>query len=99
MATARLGNAFMHSNPVNARSRVSWIAALSQSTLFAPMTFSGSCNRDLFEVWLEQCLLPQVQPGTVIVIDHASFHRSQTLMSWWQKQGVRFCIYPLTHLT
>ncbi|PSO57998.1 MAG: hypothetical protein BRC35_06610 [Cyanobacteria bacterium QH_10_48_56] len=25
-------------------------------------------------MWLEQCLLPQLQPGDVIVIDHASFH-------------------------
>ena len=43
------------------------------------MTFEGSCNRDLFELWLEQCLLPQLQPGDIIVIDNASFHRSQFL--------------------
>ena len=57
--------------------RVSWIAALCQGKLIAPLTFEGSCNRDLFEIWLEQCLLPQLQPGDVIVIDNASFHRSQ----------------------
>ena len=57
--------------------RVSWIAALKQGNIFAPMTFAGSCNRDLFELWLEECLLPQLQPGDVIVIDNASFHRSQ----------------------
>lgn len=57
--------------------RVSWIAALCQRHLIAPLTFAGSCNRDLFELWLEQCLLPQLQPGTAIVIDNASFHRSQ----------------------
>jgi len=43
------------------------------------MTFTGSCNRDLFEMWLEKCLLPQLQPGDVIVIDNASFHRSQMI--------------------
>ncbi len=31
--------------------RVSWIAALKQGKVFAPMTFEGSCNRDLFEMW------------------------------------------------
>ena len=56
--------------------RVSWIAALCQGKLIAPLTFTGSCNRDLFELWLEQCLLPQLQPGDAIVIDNASFHRS-----------------------
>ncbi len=55
----------------------SWIAALKQGNLFAPITFVGSCNRDLFERWLEQYLVPQLQPGDVIVIDNASFHHSQ----------------------
>jgi len=57
------------------------------------MTFEGSCNRDLFEMWLEECLLPQLQPGDIIIIDNArssargvspaqdfaSFHRSQAI--------------------
>lgn len=30
--------------------RVSWIAALKQGNLFAPMTNECSCNRDLFEM-------------------------------------------------
>ena len=55
--------------------RVSGMAALKQGELFAPMTFAGSCNTDLFERWLEQSLLPQLQPGDVIVIDYASFYR------------------------
>ena len=59
--------------------RVSWIAALKQGKLMAPLTFVGACNRDLFELWLEQCLLPQLQPGAIIVIDNASFHRSQVI--------------------
>jgi len=67
--------------------RVSWIAALKDGKMFAPMTFTGSCIelrsaegvRDLFEMWLAQSLIPQLQPGEVIVIDNASFHHSQTI--------------------
>lgn len=59
--------------------RVSWIAALKQGDIFAPMTFVGSCNRDLFEMWLAECLLPKLQPGDVLVIDNASFHHSQSI--------------------
>ena len=43
------------------------------------MTFTGSCNRDLFELWLGECLLPQLHPGDAIVIDNASFHHSQSI--------------------
>ena len=46
--------------------RVSWIAALKEGYLFAPMTNACSCNRDLFEIWLEECLVPQLQPKDVI---------------------------------
>lgn len=59
--------------------RTSWIAALKAGEIFAPMTFVGSCNRDLFEMWLEICLLPRLQSGDVIVIDNASFHHSQRI--------------------
>lgn len=59
--------------------RVSWICALKDGHLFAPMTFEGCCHRDLFEMWLEQSLLPQLQPGDVIVIDNASFHHAQSI--------------------
>ena len=71
--------------------RVSGMAALKQGKIFAPITFSGSCNTDFFERWLEQSLLPQLQPADVIVIDHASFHRGQPIdemvaaagCEWW----------------
>ena len=57
------------------KERVSGIAALKQGKICAPITFSGSCNTDLFEMWLEQSLLPQLQLGDVIVMDNAIFHR------------------------
>ena len=59
--------------------RISWIAALKEGQLLAPMTFTGTCDRELFELWLEQCLVPQLQVGDVIVIDNASIHHSQAI--------------------
>lgn len=77
MATARLDSDFMPSNQVNAPNESVGLRHSKLGNIFAPMTFSGSCNRDLFEMWLEECLLPQLQPEDVIVIDNASFHHSQ----------------------
>ena len=74
--------------------RVSWIAALKEGSLFAPMTFTGSCNRDLFEMWLEQCLMPQLQLGDVIVIDNASFHHSQALEEIVAQAGCEIWYLP-----
>lgn len=75
----KVGQRFYALKPGNRTQRVSWIAALRQGKVFAPMTFVCSCNRNLFQMWLEQCLLPQLQQGDVIVIDNASFHHCQTI--------------------
>ena len=49
MATVKLGNASMLLNQANATSEsVGW-PRLKQGKIFAPITFSGSCNTDLFE--------------------------------------------------
>ena len=74
--------------------RVSWIAALTAGSLFAPMTFAGACNRDLFEMWLEECLLPQLQPGDVIVIDNASFHHGQAIEEMVAQAGCEIWYLP-----
>lgn len=79
MATVQLGNASMHSNQANVPNESVGLRHVKLGDIFAPMTFAGSCNRDLFEMWLEECLLPKLQPGDVIVIDNASFHRSQAI--------------------
>ncbi|MDG2989639.1 IS630 family transposase [Candidatus Synechococcus calcipolaris G9] len=55
--------------------RVNMIAALCAGQLMAPFTVDGMCNRSIFEVWRETCLIPVLQPGQTLVIDNASFHK------------------------
>lgn len=74
--------------------RVSWIAALKAGKVFAPMTFVGSCNRDLFELWLEHCLLPQLQAGDVIVIDNATFHHGAAIEEMVAEAGCEIWYLP-----
>jgi regulator of replication initiation timing len=33
------------------------------------------CNRTVFEIWLETCLIPLLKPGQVVVMDNATFHK------------------------
>lgn len=40
----------------------------------APMLFQGSCNAQLFEIWVEQCLMKELHEPTIVVMDKASFH-------------------------
>jgi transposase len=51
------------------------IAALCGQQLLAPFTIEGACNREVFETWLETCLIPTLTPGQKLVIDNATFHK------------------------
>lgn len=74
--------------------RVSWITALRDKTLFAPLTFEGSCNRDLFETWLANCLIPQLNPGDVIIIDNATFHQGAMIQELVEAAGCEIWYLP-----
>jgi transposase len=58
------------------------------------MTFEGTCNRDLFEMWLEECLLPQLKVGDIIIIDNASFHSSQAIDDMVEAAGCEIWYLP-----
>lgn len=49
------------------------IAGYRNGELIAPFSLEGACNRIVFEVWLEACLIPVLTPGQSIVIEHATF--------------------------
>lgn len=44
-----------------------------------PLKVKGSCNRDLFETWLRDCLIPQLKTGDIIIMDNASFHQGEDI--------------------
>ena len=41
------------------------------------MCFEGTCDTNLFNIWLKQLLIPNLIPGQVLILDNASFHKSQ----------------------
>lgn len=55
------------------------MSGLCQGALIAPLTFEGSCNRQVFEKWLEEMLIPQLKPGQVVILDNATFHKSEKI--------------------
>ena len=53
------------------------------------MTFKGHCNTTLFEAWVEQFLVPELQPEQVVVLDNASFHQSPRTRELIEQAGCR----------
>jgi transposase len=76
------------------RERTSIIAASQQGKLVAPLVFQGSCNTEVVDAYFEQVLLPELPPGSVIVLDNARFHQSPTTQRLVQAAGCQLLFLP-----
>ncbi|RQH21677.1 IS630 family transposase, partial [Okeania hirsuta] len=74
--------------------RINMIAALCNGNLMAPFTVDGSCNRIVFEMWLENFLLPTLQPGQVVIMDNAAFHLCEKIQQLIQGAGCQLLYLP-----
>jgi transposase len=74
--------------------RVNMIAALCHQKLMAPFTVVGACNRVVFEIWWETCLIPVLQPGQVVVMDNATFHKGGRIEQLIQEAGCELLYLP-----
>ena len=59
--------------------RTNFAAGICLGKWVAPIEYEGSMNSTLFEWWFENCLLNEVKPSSVIVLDNATFHRKTVL--------------------
>lgn len=58
------------------------------------MTFEGSCNRSLFERWLEEMLVPQLKPNQTIILDNASFHKLDKIRDLVESAAYKLLYLP-----
>jgi hypothetical protein len=57
--------------------RHSFVAAKCGKKILAPRTYKGTCTAKLFEKWIEKILLPELEKGQIIIMDNATFHKSE----------------------
>jgi len=74
--------------------RESFISALSFGKFLSPMCFQGTCNTELFNIWLKQMLIPKLKPGQVLILDNASFHRSEESKKLVEAVGCKLLFLP-----
>jgi len=67
--------------------RISMVAGWCEREVIAPLTFKGYCNTNLIEAWIEQILVLELRPGQVVVMDNASFHKSQPIEQLIEQAG------------
>lgn len=74
--------------------RTNIIAGLVNNKSIAPMVFNSSCNTDLFNNWIEHFLIKELKPGQVVIMDNASFHKSQKTKELIESVGCKLIFLP-----
>lgn len=74
--------------------RINIIAGLVNNKSIAPMIFSGSCNTELFNKWVEEFLIKELKPNQVVIMDNAAFHRSQKTRELIESVGCKLIFLP-----
>lgn len=74
--------------------RTNIIAGYINKRSIAPMVFNGSCNTILFETWVEKFLIKELKTGQVVIMDNASFHKSQKTRELIESVGCTLIFLP-----
>lgn len=74
--------------------RTNIVAGICQGRWIAPMEYSGTTDSILFEFWFKHCLLKEVEPGRVIILDNAAFHKKSVLPELASRRNCRVLFLP-----
>jgi isftu1 transposase len=60
----------------------------------APFCYTGTCDTTLFNFWLANFLLPTVGAGYVLIMDNATFHKSEETKKLIKEAGCKLIFLP-----
>jgi len=72
-----------------ARGRINVIGALLGAALLTTGLFTCNINSDVFHGWLVESLIPNLPPGSVLVMDNATFHKRNDSKNAISQAGIR----------
>lgn len=80
--------------PFQHKRRISMIAGLCDHRLIAPFIFEGTCDKEIFELYVEQVLVKSLRPGQTVVLDNIRFHKTQKVVTLIESSGCNLLYLP-----
>lgn len=74
--------------------RTNIIAGVCNGKWVAPLQYNCSTDSILFEFWFENILLKEVEEGTTIILDNATFHKKSVLPGLAKKHNCEVLFLP-----
>ncbi|WP_341792515.1 IS630 family transposase [Rickettsia endosymbiont of Gonocerus acuteangulatus] len=76
------------------KSRISMIAGLCVKDIIAPIIFDGTCNKDIFETYVQEILIKELKAGQIVVMDNINFHKSTKVKTLIESVGCSILFLP-----
>lgn len=73
---------------------LTFLAALRADGVEAPCVFDGPINGARFLAYVEQCLVPTLRPGDVVVMDNLGSHKSAAVRKAIRNAGAHLLFLP-----
>ena len=73
---------------------LTFIAGLRCDGLCAPLVLDGPINAASFLAWVEQCLVPTLKAGDIVVLDNLGSHKGQAVRHAIRAAGARLIFLP-----
>jgi len=71
-----------------------FVAGLRCDAITAPFVIDQPMNGAIFKAYLEQCLVPTLKPGDIVVMDNLSSHKSDDVRQIIEAAGARLLYLP-----
>ena len=88
------GECCISQTPRNRGEATNLIAALGVHGVQATMTLEGSVDRGIFELFVEDVLLPTLYPGQVVILDNYKIHKSARARQLIEAKGCQIRFLP-----
>jgi putative transposase len=73
---------------------LTFLGALRCDRFAAPCVFDGPINGECFRAYVDQQLLPALQPGDIVVMDNLGSHKGKAIRSAIKAAGARLWFLP-----
>ena len=71
-----------------------FVAGLTRNALTAPFVIDRPMNSAIFKAYLEQCLVPTLRRGDIVVMDNLSSHKSVEVRQIIEAAGAKLLYLP-----
>lgn len=73
---------------------MTFIAGLRCDRIDAPHVLDGPINGQSFTAWVEQCLVPTLSPGDIVILDNLGSHKGKAARQAIRATGARLLFLP-----